>query len=365
MSRNKKLTYLFTAIAVALLYGFVMLLRAQGMVNRQWTSVINFICINIILAVSLNISVGCMGQINLGHAGFMSVGAYSAGLFMKSGLVEGLPGYLIGLLLAGVIAAVIGFLIGIPALRLRGDYLAILTLGFGEIIRVLIEFFDFTGGAQGLSGIPRMNDFTIIFWIMVICVVSMYTIMTSRHGRVVLAIREDEIAAEATGVRTTNAKTFAFVLSAFFAGIAGGMYAANMGIISAKQFDYNYSINLLVMVVLGGMGSFTGATLSAIVLTVLPEMLRVLNQYRMIIYSVILIVMMLFRPSGLLGRREFQISKIVDKLFPPKKPDGDDGPIDPTALPQDNLEPDDSDVLDVPIQTGFEDGTDDAEEVMS
>lgn len=331
MTKNKKLSYLFSAIGILAVYGVIMLMRSQGMINRQWTSVINFICINVILAVSLNITVGCMGQINLGHAGFMSLGAYAAALFTKSGIVEGLPGYFIGLLIGGIVAAFIGFLIGIPALRLKGDYLAIITLGFGEIIRVLIEFFDFTGGAQGLRSIPRMTDFSIIFWIMVICVVFMYTIMTSRHGRVVLSIREDEIAAEATGVRTTNAKTFAFVISAFFAGIAGGMFAANMGIINAKQFDYNYSINLLVMVVLGGMGSFTGATLSAIVLTVLPEMLRVLNQYRMILYSIILIVMMLFRPSGLLGRKEFQISKIVEKLFPSKKKDGPGDAGDPKA----------------------------------
>ena len=184
-------------------------------------------------------------------------------------------------------------------------------LAFGEIIRVLIEYFKFTGGAQGLTGIPRVNNFTLIYFITIFSVIFMYSVMTSRHGRAVLAIREDEIASGASGINTTYYKTFAFVLSAIFAGIAGGIYAHNLGILGAKQFDYNYSINILVMVVLGGMGSFTGSILAAIVLTILPEGLRTFAEYRMIVYPLILIVMMLFRPKGLLGREEFQISKII------------------------------------------------------
>ena len=277
-----------------------------------------FICINIILAVSLNITVGCLGQITIGHAGFMSVGAYTAALFAKTGIVEGLPGYIIALIVGGIVAGIVGIVIGIPALRLNGDYLAIITLAFGEIIRVLVEYFDFTGGAQGLRGIPRFNKFGVIYIIMVLCVMMMFSLMTSRHGRAILAIRDDEIASGASGINTTYYKTFAFTVSAIFAGVAGGIYAHNLGILGARQFDFNYSINILVMVVLGGMGSFTGSILSAIALTILPEVLREFSDYRMIVYSLLLILTMIFRPTGLLGRKEFQISKFVERYITKK-----------------------------------------------
>ena len=312
MSKEKKINYFISLILVAGLLFVLLALINNGSISRYQQGILNFICINIILAVSLNITVGCLGQITLGHAGFMSVGAYASALFTKSGIMPGIQGYLVSLLIAGGVALVVGIIIGIPGLRLKGDYLAIITLAFGEIIRVLIEYFQFTGGAQGLSGITRYTDFKMIYIIMAVSVTIMYSLMTSRHGRAVLAIREDEIASEAVGLNTTYYKVFAFALSAMFAGIAGGMYGHTMGIISAKQFDYNYSINILVMVVLGGMGSFTGATLSAIVLTLLPEVLRGFSDYRMIVYSLMLIFMMIFRPEGLLGRREFQLSKLIE-----------------------------------------------------
>lgn len=245
----------------------------------------------------------------------MSVGAYAAALFTKSGIVEGLPGYFLALIIGGAVAGIVGIIIGIPALRLNGDYLAIITLAFGEIIRVLIEYFDFTGGAQGLRGIPRYNKIEIIFIIMVVCVMMMFSLMTSRHGRAVLSIRDDEIASGASGVNTTYYKTFAFTVSAVFAGIAGAVYAHHLGILGAKQFDFNYSINILTMVVLGGMGSFTGSVLSAIVLTIVPEMLREFSDYRMIVYSLLLILTMIFRPTGLLGRKEFQITKVIERFM--------------------------------------------------
>ncbi|MDO5688833.1 MAG: branched-chain amino acid ABC transporter permease [Tissierellia bacterium] len=314
MDRTKKLSYAATAVLVVGLFGLLMLLANMGVISRFMQGIIILICINIILAVSLNVTVGCLGQITLGHAGFMSVGAYAAALFTKSGIIPGIPGYLVGILIGGLCAGLIGIAVGVPALRLRGDYLAIITLAFGEIIRVLIEYFDFTGGAQGLIGIPRYQNFAIIYFVMVLSVVLMFSIMTSRHGRAVLAIREDEIASDAAGINTTYYKTFAFALSAVFAGVAGAVYAHHMGVLGAKQFDYNYSISILVMVVLGGLGSFTGATLSAVVLTILPEALRGFNDYRMILYSLILILMMLFRPTGLLGRKEFEISRIIRKL---------------------------------------------------
>lgn len=325
MDRYKKLSYITTLILVLALYAVFFSLINAGFISRYQTGIMILICINIILAVSLNVTVGCLGQITIGHAGFMSVGAYAAALFSKSGIVEGLPGYFIALIVGGIIAGIVGIIIGIPALRLNGDYLAIITLAFGEIIRVLIEYFDFTGGAQGLRGIPRTySNFSIIYFIMVASVMMMFSLMTSRHGRAVLSIREDEIASGASGINTTYYKTFAFTLSAIFAGVAGGVYAHHLGILGARQFDYNYSINILVMVVLGGMGSFTGSIISAIALTILPEVLRGFSDYRMIVYSLLLVLTMIFRPTGLLGRKEFQITQVIKKLVKEKKEDKDE-----------------------------------------
>lgn len=309
------LSYVVSIILVVLSYFILNMLAG----NAYYSKVIILLLINIVLAVSLNITVGCLGQITLGHAGFMSIGAYASSLMSKyfmSGISGNIPlyYYILSLIIGAIIAGLIGIIVGIPALRLKGDYLAIITLAFGEIIRVLIEYFKFTGGGVGLSKIPRLarsSMFTVVFCITVLCIFTMYTLLTSRHGRNVLAIRDDEIAAEASGVNTTFYKTFAFTISAIFAGIAGGIYAHNMGIIQAKTFDFNYSINILVMVVLGGMGSYTGAIISAIVLTVLPEILRGFNDYRMISYAIILILIMIFRPRGILGRSEFRISKVL------------------------------------------------------
>ena len=318
MSKTKMISYISTFILLAVLYFILTGMIGAGFISRYQTNILTLICINIILAVSLNVTVGCLGQITIGHAGFMSVGAYAAALFAKSGIVEGIPGYILALIIGGIVAGIIGIIIGIPALRLNGDYLAIITLAFGEIIRVLIEYFGFTGGAQGLRGIPRFNKFGVIYIIMAVSVMMMFSVMTSRHGRAVLSIREDEIASGASGINTTYYKTFAFTISAVFAGVAGGVYAHYLGILGARQFDYNYSINILVMVVLGGMGSFTGSILSAIVLTILPEVLRGFSDYRMIVYSLLLIMTMIFRPTGLLGRKEFQITKIIERFMKKK-----------------------------------------------
>lgn len=323
MQRRKFASYLWMLILTLGLYLLICECIRIGWINTYLQSVINFACINVILATSLNVTVGCLGQITLGHAGFMSIGAYTAALLVKSGLLGGgLGAYLLSLLCGGILAWLVSFLIGIPALRLSGDYLAIITLGFGEIIRSIIEYFRFTGGAQGLSGIPTYQDFSTIFWLTVVSVVLMFSLMTSRHGRAILAIREDEIASQAAGLNTTWYKILAFSVSALFAGIAGGMYAQNLSIIQARQFDFNYSINILVMVVLGGMGSFTGATLAAVVLTFLPELLRGFAAWRMIVYALLLIIMMLFRPQGLLGRAEFPFDRILDKLhLLPRRPE--------------------------------------------
>ena len=228
--------------------------------------------------------------------------------------------------LAGLLAALFGVIIGIPALRLRGDYLAIITLGFGEIIRVLANA-DFlkpiTNGAMGLGDIPTLYNrrtspaglFVYAFIIMVLVIVINFSFGRSRHGRAVIAIREDEIAAESAGVNTTYYKLFAFVLAAFIAGVAGGLYANQIQVIDPAKFDFNRSVEILIMVVLGGMGSITGSIISATVLTVLPEMLRGFDEYRMLLYSIILIAVMLFKPSGLLGRYEISVPGLFMKLW--------------------------------------------------
>lgn len=313
MEKKKRLSNIVGLVLVFALYGVLAALMSGKVINRYYSGILIMICINIILTVSLNLVSGFLGQLVLGHAGFMSVGAYSASLFtMYSGLPVAVS-FPLGLIVGGLIAALFGILIGVPALRLRGDYLAIITLGFGEIIRVLILAMPFTGGARGLSVTTVVTRqswvyFTWVFFIAVLTVFVVYSFIHSRHGRAVLAIREDEIAAEASGINTTYYKLLAFVLSAFIAGIAGGLYAHYISVLNPAKFDFNYSTELLVMVVLGGMGSITGSVISATVLTVLPELLRDFASYRMLLYSIILIIVMLFKPSGLMGEREFSLA---------------------------------------------------------
>lgn len=315
MTKQKKiLSYIVNAVLVAVLFATMQVLISSGAVNAYYSGILMVCGINIILAVSLNLATGFLGQLVLGHAGFMSVGAYSAALFtMNSGLPEAVA-FPIALVVGGVVAAIFGTLIGIPALRLRGDYLAIITLGFGEIIRVIIQNLGFTGGAKGLRGIPGLTTFGYVFWVAVITIFVVYTFIHSRHGRAVISIREDEIAAEASGINTTYYKMAAFVLAAFFAGVAGALYAHYIGVLGASNFNFDRSIEILVMVVLGGMGSITGSVVAAGVLTILPEMLRGFSEYRLLIYSVVLILMMLFRPTGLFGQSEMSIVNFPQKV---------------------------------------------------
>lgn len=321
ISKRKKLSYAINLAVVVILYLLLSLLISQGVIDSYYSDLITMVCINVILAVSLNLVTGLLGQLVLGHAGFMLVGAYAAALFtLHSGL--SLPiAFPIGLLLGGLVAAVFGVIIGVPALRLKGDYLAIITLGFGEIIRVIANNLTITNGAKGLYGIESLNSrhnliamFSYVFFIAVVVIFLSFTFGTSRHGRAVIAIREDEIAAEASGINTTYYKLLAFILAAFIAGVAGGLYAHQIGIIDPSKFDFNRSVEILVMVVLGGMGSITGSIISATVLTLLPEALRDFASYRMLLYSIILICVMLFRPTGLLGRSEFSLINVVEKI---------------------------------------------------
>src|SRR5437764_1917488 len=262
--------------------------------------------IAIILAVSLNLVNGLTGQFSIGHAGFMAVGGYVAAVLLMRGPTDDPYRLFFICSIAGGAgaAALAGWLVGKPSLRLRGDYLAIVTLGFGEIIRVVIENTRLFGGAIGLSPIPRYADFTWIWTAAIATILISKRLRDSTHGRAFLSVREDEVAAEAMGVDTTGYKVRAFVISAGLAGVAGALSGAFEGNLSPQSFTFVRSFEIVAMVVLGGMGSITGSTLAAAVLTLLPEYLRALANLRMVIYSVALIVLMLVRPRGLLGTRE-------------------------------------------------------------
>ena len=307
-------------INTAVLVGILLLGVAVyngGSLNRALRAVIIQCGIYSMLAVSLNVCTGYLGQLPLGHAGFMAVGAYAGALFWKATL--GWPpalAILCGILVAGVVAAVFGVIIGIPALRLKGDYLAIITLGFGEIIRIAIINLDgITGGTPGLLNIPKYSSFAVTYICLVFCCLVIHMVMHSRHGRAILAIRDNEIAAECCGINLTSYKVFAFALSAFFAGVAGAVFAGFQGSLFPKSFDFMASINILVMVVLGGMGSMTGAVIAATVLTALPSMMQAFASYRMVIYSLLLIVVMIFKPSGLMGQKDFSLVRTIEKLM--------------------------------------------------
>ena len=310
------------------------LMVSGGAISRYQGFVLQQVGIYIIMAVSLNIATGYLGQLPLGHAGFMSIGGYSCAIFMirvssalgitSQDFIAGSPAcgvlFVVGIVFGGLCAALSGLVIGIPALRLKGDYLAIITLGFAEIIRVVmlnidsVLGFELTGGAKGLIGIPPYTSFLNVFAVVAISLFLIHTMMKSRHGRAILAIRDNEIAAEATGVNTTYYKTFAFVVSAFFAGVAGALYAGCIGVMAPARFGFMKSIEILVMVVLGGMGSMLGSVVSATVLTILPEALRAFADYRMIVYAVVLILTMIFRPQGLMGRFDFSLGDTLEHL---------------------------------------------------
>ncbi|HJB58327.1 MAG TPA: branched-chain amino acid ABC transporter permease, partial [Candidatus Faecalibacterium faecipullorum] len=267
--------YLINTVLVALLFIGLQLLSAN-MLSTYQNKVLLLVGINVILAVSLNVATGYLGQLPLGHAGFMAVGAYTSALFTKYCTWPEPVAFAAGLALGAAMACLFGVLIGIPALRLSGDYLAILTLGFGEIIRITLNNIDnvlgfsLFYGAKGLKNIPKYSDLLSVFLCVVLTCFFIHTMLKSRHGRAVLAIRDNEIAAESCGIQTTYYKVMAFSFSAAFAGLAGGLYAGYLGVLDPASFDFMKSIEILVMVVLGGMGSMLGSILSATVLTILP-----------------------------------------------------------------------------------------------
>lgn len=300
-------------IAVALLVSTF----AEFALNAYLQTILVYIAINIILATGLNLVNGFCGQFSLGHAGFMAIGAYvSAVLSMRVPLFSGaleLLNFPLYAIAGGLSAGTAGFLVGMPSLRLRGDYLAIVTLGFGEIIRVVLLNMESVGGARGLPGIPGPSFFFSCFsaylWAGVIFVV-LWRLVRSSHGRSFISVREDEIAASCMGINISHAKVKAFVISSFLAGIAGSLFAHTTNYLTPSSFQFVKSVDVVIMVVLGGMGSLSGSVIGAILVTILPEAMRPLQaltgtDLRMVIYSLILIVLMVLRPQGLLGSREW------------------------------------------------------------
>ena len=308
-----------TGAGIIILFVFLSLLINTEVINSYMKGIMILIGINIIAASSLNLATGVLGQLALGHAGFMAIGAYTAAIFSKAMMKDSnLPDFIIlilALILAGIIAAAFGTVIGIPALRLRGDYLGIVTLGFGEIIRISIYNIKAIGGARPVLGIPNLIGFTQIFILVVVVLMSLFLLIRSRHGRAILSIRENEIAAEAVGIPTTFYKIFGFATSAFFAGVAGAALAFNQRMIDPRKFTFMFSVEIFIIVVLGGMGSLTGTVIAAIVLGILNEWLHFIDQFRLVIYALLLVVMMIVRPTGLFGTKEFSLVGLIKWLM--------------------------------------------------
>jgi branched-chain amino acid transport system permease protein len=298
--------WLLAAIATAALVS-----AFSGLFNRYYLGIAIDVAISVILAVSLNLINGHTGQFSLGHAGFMAVGGFTAAKLTLevSPLLPPAAApalFVVTLLVGGLTAALAGLAVGLPSLRLRGDYLAIVTLGFGEIIRVVFQTSPAFGAATGLTGIPK---FTNLFWAWSLAAITVYVVaslVNSTYGRGFICVHDDEVAASAMGISPTRYKVTAFVTGAFFAGIAGVLYAHHKQVLKPDGFDFMKSIEIVVMVILGGMGNTIGVIFAAVLLTVLPELLRGFAEYRMIIYALLIIVLMLTRPQGLfnLHRRE-------------------------------------------------------------
>ena len=338
MNRNKikdASTYILVTVAFVILQ----ILSAQGKLNSTTKGFLVPACAYIVLAVSLNLLVGICGELSLGHAGFMGIGAFT-GIIVTSVLAETVPNGIVRLVLAmivgGIMAAAIGFVIGIPVLRLRGDYLAIVTLAFGEIMKNVFGNLylgvDGNGlhatlgsdgltlaeggkmiisGPRGATGITKLSTFAVGFVLILFTLFVVQNLINSKEGRAIEAVRDNRIAAESVGINVTAFRMKAFVVSAFLAGMAGALYAMNYGSITASKFNFNTSINILVFVVLGGMGNILGSIISATVLYILPEAMRGLQDYRMIIYAIVLILVMLFTWSP--KAKEF-VSVATDKV---------------------------------------------------
>ncbi|NCU16883.1 branched-chain amino acid ABC transporter permease [Pallidibacillus pasinlerensis] len=295
-------------ITVLIVYGIGEFLIATGRIDSFYENLMITIAINIILAVSLHLVIGITGQLSIGHAGFFAIGAYFAAIFTMN---MGLP-FPVALILAGIVSAIAGFIVGMPSLRLRGDYLAIATLGFAEIIRIIFLNWEYVGGASGMT-VTKMTtwQYSFIFLLITIIVIANFT--NSRHGRACISIREDEIAADSMGINTTYYKVLAFVIGSLFAGIAGGLYSHNFYFLQPVNFGVLKSFDILIYVVLGGLGSMSGAIISATLLTLVSTYFQNFPEIRMVLYSLVLIIIMLYRPQGLMGSKE------ITDLFRRKK----------------------------------------------
>jgi len=304
--------WIFWLAALAALAGLQASLK--GLVGAYNYQIVILVGINIILAVSLNLINGVTGQFSIGHAGFFAVGAYTSASVVYYGetsiraaaaflppMAQDAVLLLLGAFAAAVAAGLAGLAVGIPSLRLRGDYLAIVTLGFGEIIRVLILNLDFIGGSRGFSGIPQLSNFFWVYLAVLITIVSVHNLVHSSYGRAFISVRDDEIAAEAMGVDTTRIKVMSFVISSMFAGIAGSLFGHYTMYLHPNSFLFTTSFNIIIMIVIGGLGSIEGAILGAVLITIILEVFREFGAMRLVNFSILLVLIMLYRPQGLLG----------------------------------------------------------------
>lgn len=314
--RKQDAVFLLAAVVVFAVLQFLM---AERIVSSFWRLNISLICLNVMLASSLNLINGVTGQFSLGHAGFMAVGAYVSAVCT---VFLHLP-FIVSLIGGAAAAGLLGFLVGVPTLRLQGDYLAIATLGMGEIIRICILNIQQVGGASGMSGIPWDTTFPWLFICMVVTLFVLKNIIHSKQGRACLAVRENAIAAEAMGINTTEFKVFAFTIASMFAGLAGALFSHYFGIAHPSSFTFMRSFDIMTMVVLGGLGSLSGSVIGAFILTLIAAVMQSYPEYRMIVYALLLIILMLYRPNGILGNKE--LAELMLSKW--KKGGRGDGPV--------------------------------------
>ena len=311
MKQNLKANLAWLGLLVA---GFILILVLvlTGVLNLFYIQILEQIGINIILAVGLNLIVGFSGQFSLGHAGFMAIGAYAAAIIGSKSPTYG--AFFGAMLLGALISGAVALIVGIPTLRLKGDYLAVATLGVAEIIRIfIINGGSLTNGAAGILGIPNFTSWPMVYIFAVLTTIATLNFLRSPIGRTTLSVREDEIAAESVGVNTTKIKIIAFVFGAITASIAGSIQAGFIGSVVPKDYTFISSINILIIVVFGGLGSITGSIVAAIVLGILNMLLQDVASVRMIIYALALVLVMIFRPGGLLGTWELSLSRLFEK----------------------------------------------------
>ena len=320
MKFSKRLKSVLPVIGLAALYGLIMLLKSMGIANNYHIQILMFAGVNIMMTLSLNVVNGFTGQFSIGHAGFMSLGAYGSAiittLILKPSVIPAsmqIPVFLLSLLVGGLVAAMVGYLIGLPTLKLKGDYLAIVTLAFGEIVRAGLRLIEPIGAARGMIGVPNYANLAWIFLFVALTLFFVRNIIYSRFGRAWIAIRDNEIAGEAMGIDSTRYKIISFTFSAFIAGVAGGLYAHVVSFIQPDTFSFVKSSDLLVFLYAGGSGSLTGSIVGALLLTSLPEALRFLASWRLVIYALVLVIVMLYRPKGLTGGYELPFLRITRK----------------------------------------------------